>query len=94
MNYRISCALCVHIKNSASCSICGSRGRVDFVIYFRNAVDVKRSESVACWDVGNANWMLSLQGCTNTLIWRLDLFLWVHLLSRLRQRIKQYLSQL
>ena len=36
------------IKNSASCSNCGRRGRVELVIYFRNAVDVKRSKSVGC----------------------------------------------
>ena len=36
------------IKNNSRCSHCGRRGRVELVIYFRNAVDVKRSESVGC----------------------------------------------
>ena len=34
------------IKNNLRCSNCGRRGRVVLVIYFRNAVDVKRSDSV------------------------------------------------
>jgi hypothetical protein len=34
------------IENNSRCSNCGRRGRVELVIYFRNAVDVKRSESV------------------------------------------------
>ena len=34
------------VKNNCRCSLCGRRGRVELVIYFRNAVDVKRSESV------------------------------------------------
>ena len=36
------------IKNSSRCSNCGHRGRVELVIYFKNAVDVKLSESVGC----------------------------------------------
>ena len=36
------------IKNKSRCSNCGRRGEVEMVIYFRNAVEVKRSESVGC----------------------------------------------
>ena len=31
----------VQIRNNSRCSNCGRRGRVELVIYFRNAVDVK-----------------------------------------------------
>jgi len=34
------------IKNNSRCSSCGRRGGVELTIYFRNAVDVKQSESV------------------------------------------------
>ena len=31
------------IKNNSRCSNCGRRGRVELVIYFRNAVDAERN---------------------------------------------------
>ena len=34
------------IKDKSRCSNCGRRGEVEMVIYFRNAVDVERNESV------------------------------------------------
>ena len=36
------------VKRNSRCSNCGRRGRVELVIYFRNAVDVERNGSVRC----------------------------------------------
>ena len=38
------------IKNNSRCTNCGRRGEVEMVIYFRNAVDVKQTDSTVYAD--------------------------------------------